>query len=365
MLACHLHLQADLGIVKEKQSAAEKALSAANAKAAEALFDEKKHSDEKLEALKQEKEAAEAARAKAAADVMPLKQRADELETRVKQLETLLAAERHKSAQRLVKVAANILASEPGVRSDDDDLDSVEMEAKPEIDQLILSSKFEPEESAVPGGDDTAEAQRVADLEAKLLALERQLAAEETDRLARESLEREAAAALALRDDVTPAAAPPASAALAGRLRDYSVLVDASSSMRLVDRGTYGGRSRWALAREALELIVPQVVARDEDGISLYFFSTGYKKFTHVNSAEVVRWNFNVVGTPKGGTQLTEALEDAVIPDNRGRPETILIITDGAPENRRSVEAVIKAASNKIQDEDDLRIVFVQVQASL
>ena len=104
------------------------------------------------------------------------------------------------------------------------------------------------------------------------------------------------------------------------RVRDYSVLVDASSSMRLADGGpkpslttrpdhTMGGgaaggtsacaagdngggrigglQSRWELARDALELLVPMVVERDEDGISLYFFSTGFRKFTRVNSVEV------------------------------------------------------------------------------
>ena len=50
------------------------------------------------------------------------------------------------------------------------------------------------------------------------------------------------------------AVAPPRFA----RVRDYSVLVDASASMRLVDRGAFG-RSRWTMARDALELLVPQV----------------------------------------------------------------------------------------------------------
>jgi len=143
----------------------------------------------------------------------------------------------------------------------------------------------------------------------------------------------------------------------ASRLRDYSVLVDASSSMRLVDAR---GKSRWEQAKEALEVLVPKVIARDEDGISLYFFSTGYNKFTLVNSADVVRERFALV-RPKGGTQLTEALVDAFIPDNKGRPETILVITDGAPENRRSVEDAIVEAVTATKFDDDLRVVFVQV----
>mmetsp|Transcript_12133 Transcript_12133/g.28422 ORF Transcript_12133/g.28422 Transcript_12133/m.28422 type:complete len:915 (-) Transcript_12133:516-3260(-) len=143
------------------------------------------------------------------------------------------------------------------------------------------------------------------------------------------------------------------------RVRDYSVLVDASASMRLKD-STARGTTRWELAREALELIVPQVCAADEDGITLYFFSSGYKKFTHVNTVDQVRWNFQNE-KPKGGTMLAEALTDAVIPDNIGRPETVLVITDGAPENRRGVEEVIRAAADGLDNGDDLRVVFVQV----
>jgi hypothetical protein len=57
----------------------------------------------------------------------------------------------------------------------------------------------------------------------------------------------------------------------------------------------------------------------------------------------------------------SEALADAIGPDNLGRPETILVITDGAPENRQTVEYVIQNASEMMHSEDDIRIVFVQV----
>jgi len=149
-----------------------------------------------------------------------------------------------------------------------------------------------------------------------------------------------------------------------GRTRDYSVLVDASSSMRTIDRHILcqsdQQQDRWNQAREVLEFLVPEVVKRDEDGISLYFFSTGYRKFTHVNSSDVVKEKFSST-RPKGGTQLADALKDAVIPDNRGRPETILVITDGAPEKRRAVEKVLLNASEATEYSDDLRVVFVQV----
>lgn len=42
--------------------------------------------------------------------------------------------------------------------------------------------------------------------------------------------------------------------------RRYSVLVDASSSMRLVDRSNLNGKSRWNQAQLALQLLVPEVL---------------------------------------------------------------------------------------------------------
>ena len=35
------------------------------------------------------------------------------------------------------------------------------------------------------------------------------------------------------------------------------------------------------------------MVERDEDGITLYFFNTGYRKHARVNSADQVRWLFD------------------------------------------------------------------------
>jgi len=177
---------------------------------------------------------------------------------------------------------------------------------------------------------------------------------------------RDQSPAAARRRSKASSALPPHPAG-AGRARDYAVLVDASSSMRLRDRefGAYAReaaiQTRWELARGALEVLVPQIVGKDSDGISLYFFSTGFQKFTHVASAEDVTLRFRE-SRPKGGTQLTEALEDKFLrPDNEGVPETVLVITDGAPEDRRSVESLLEQKAQGLKFDDDLRVVFVQV----
>lgn len=88
------------------------------------------------------------------------------------------------------------------------------------------------------------------------------------------------------------------------------MLVDCSSSMRLVDRHwppgavpTKAQQSRWQLAQDALELLVPRVVERDDDGISLYFFATDWEVHRRVTSAAAVRRLFRSRGKPFGGTR--------------------------------------------------------------
>jgi len=145
-------------------------------------------------------------------------------------------------------------------------------------------------------------------------------------------------------------------------VRHFSVLVDKSSSMRLVDRRPFEEdhkKSRWDFVREALELLVPQIVECNAgNGITLYFYSSGYEKFSHVNSAAALVDTFNSV-RPKGGTQLVDALNDALVHDNSKLPETVLVITDGPPERQREVEAILKSAVDTRND--DFRLVLVQV----
>jgi len=49
-------------------------------------------------------------------------------------------------------------------------------------------------------------------------------------------------------------------------------------------------KQRWAEAKNAVRLLAPVVTEQDANGISLYFFSSGYKKYDNVKtSAEVMK----------------------------------------------------------------------------
>mmetsp|Transcript_4840 Transcript_4840/g.6231 ORF Transcript_4840/g.6231 Transcript_4840/m.6231 type:complete len:467 (+) Transcript_4840:57-1457(+) len=375
-----LTAQTELKTANEKLIATEKELKSTYANVAK-IKAEKESKDEQLKTevsktskVQQENEAKE--------------KRINDLMKELEELKAKLAEEESKSVKRVLNVAANLLI--PGIRNNENDenssvlseADSLEEDTKEAIAELIVASA-----SSDPLYDNLIS--QIAELENKLKAEKYN-----TEHLGNELMLRASSpspssspgqgatsghlgmstnnttTALDKDDDMRSMdmmsevstielTSPQQQMSTTLRSRDYSVLVDASSSMRLCEKEFYG-RSRWSLAQEALEVLVPQVVSRDEDGITLYFFSSGYRKSTHVNSEDMVKYCF-AQEQPKGGTELGLALADAVLPDNIGKAETILVITDGAPDNRKQCEHIIQAASAGLVNEDDLRIVFVQV----
>jgi len=113
---------------------------------------------------------------------------------------------------------------------------------------------------------------------------------------------------------------------------DYSIIIDKSGSM---------SGKRWEDCKAAVKLLAPVVTKQDENGITLYFFSSKYKTYNHVRTADEVIEKFNI-NSPHGTTKLSTVLSDALRPDTSGKSETILIITDGIPNNRPKLEKTIR-----------------------
>lgn len=135
--------------------------------------------------------------------------------------------------------------------------------------------------------------------------------------------------------------------------RDYSIIVDASGSM---------AGSLWRQAGEALQLLAPEAVKCDPDGITLYFFSDSFKKYDNVKSANRCKELFDDKSNQIfSTTDLAKVVEDAIEPDNAGRPETLLVITDGVPNNQDAVEQIIIKATKKMKKNEELSITIVQI----
>jgi len=107
-----------------------------------------------------------------------------------------------------------------------------------------------------------------------------------------------------------------------------------------------------------------QVGQADPDGITLYFFSgKGHlKKYENIKTSQHVTTCFEKE-KPGGSTDLAGVLSAAFKEhfSKPGRQTTILVITDGEPDNKQTVVKEIVNAANRIQRDEDLSVSFIQV----
>jgi len=137
--------------------------------------------------------------------------------------------------------------------------------------------------------------------------------------------------------------------------RDYILIVDKSGSM---------AGSRWNEAKLAVSMIAPSACQADPDGITLYFFSSPgqTKKYTNIKTAQQVVSSFERE-RPSGNTDLAGVLNTA-FSEHFSRPgaqTTILVITDGEPNNKNAAVKEIVNAANRLTRDEDLSVSFIQV----
>lgn len=147
--------------------------------------------------------------------------------------------------------------------------------------------------------------------------------------------------------------------------RDYTLIIDKSGSMATPDQK--GGRSRWATAQESTLALASKCEQFDPDGITIYVFSGKFKRYENVTSAKVAQ--IFRENDPSGTTDLAGVLKHAT-DDYFGRKstgqtkpngETILVVTDGEPDDRKAVMKVIIEASRRMDRDEELAISFIQV----
>lgn len=143
---------------------------------------------------------------------------------------------------------------------------------------------------------------------------------------------------------------------------DSIVLVDRSGSM---SNPAKGFTSRWEQAREITAGIAGLASKVDEDGITLISFGGAFKADRDVkdgitSTADVAALFENQ--SPGGTTPLHSALEAAFGKKFASGKKTIMfVITDGEPDNKDSVKNCILAATAKLNDASEIRILFLQV----
>ena len=149
--------------------------------------------------------------------------------------------------------------------------------------------------------------------------------------------------------------------------RDYTLIIDKSGSMSVPDQR--GGRSRWEEAQESTQALARKCEQFDPDGITVYLFSGRFKRYDNVTASKVE--TIFQENDPMGSTNLAAVLEDALKSylkrkaAGMAKPagETILVVTDGEPDDRKAVMRVIIEASRQIERDEELAISFIQVGA--
>ncbi|MEL6438922.1 MAG: VWA domain-containing protein [Cyanobacteria bacterium J06621_8] len=147
--------------------------------------------------------------------------------------------------------------------------------------------------------------------------------------------------------------------------RDYTLIIDKSGSMSINDRP--GGQTRWESAQESTLALAQECERIDPDGITVYLFSGRFRRYDNVTASKVS--TIYATNEPMGRTDLASVLDDAVrnyferkdsgIAKVNG--ETIVVITDGEPDDYKAVMRVIIEASRRIDRDQELGISLIQV----
>lgn len=139
--------------------------------------------------------------------------------------------------------------------------------------------------------------------------------------------------------------------------RDYILAVDASSSMGMKLKS---GLTRWESVAEAAFGLAMAVEKLDPDGIEVYTFASKVREFGNATAqtiADIFRDQ-----EPFGSTNLTALLDQLLL--KKWQPEvpmTLLVITDGQPDDKASVAQTLIKATKRMSADEQLAISFVQV----
>ncbi len=147
--------------------------------------------------------------------------------------------------------------------------------------------------------------------------------------------------------------------------RDYTLIIDKSGSMATPDQK--GGRTRWVAAEESTFALASKCEEFDPDGITVYTFSGRFKRYENVTSQKVIQ--VFKENDPSGTTDLASVLKHATenyfqrktAGETKENGETILVITDGEPDDRKAVMKVIIETSRRMDRDEELAISFIQV----
>jgi Mg-chelatase subunit ChlD len=139
------------------------------------------------------------------------------------------------------------------------------------------------------------------------------------------------------------------------KLSEYDIIiaVDASGSMSETDMA--GGQSRWNYVQESALAIIRQV-----EQLGLVLFGGNVTSQDGVTSEAFKQIFAN--RSPMGSTPLAEALRASLdLAGKSAKKDLVIVFTDGVPNDKDAAAKVIVDASNALDADEDLTVLFIQV----
>lgn len=146
-------------------------------------------------------------------------------------------------------------------------------------------------------------------------------------------------------------------------LRNYDIVIAIDKSGSMSKRDCRGGKSRWQYVQETAGALARKAEEIDNDGITVVLFGSSVHVSENVTSAKVEQ--IFSEHEPGGSTDTAAALS-AALNTRKDKPLLIVVLTDGEPDDKQAVEAVIVNATQNLSDNGDgdtgdLGILFLQV----
>lgn len=140
---------------------------------------------------------------------------------------------------------------------------------------------------------------------------------------------------------------------------DHIILIDQSGSMGEASKAMEG-RTRWDEAKEFTESYARFAETVDDDGLTVITFNSHPKVYDGIKADKV--HEIFTTSRPGGSTNLAAALEEAFKKKfTAGKKAIIMVLTDGVPDSETAVKTSIINAANKLENDGDIGIQFVQI----
>ncbi|NJO41762.1 MAG: hypothetical protein HC769_06875 [Cyanobacteria bacterium CRU_2_1] len=153
--------------------------------------------------------------------------------------------------------------------------------------------------------------------------------------------------------------------------RDYTIIFAKTATDGIIRPP--GFAERWALAQASVLRLIQKCEEFDPDGITVYLACRSpeegclFEKYERVTSTNLIQVIESSYPPEQANLQevLQAALDDYFARKTAGKTkangEIILVLIDGEPSDRMAVAKLIKAATHKMDTDEELGIGFVQI----